>query len=42
MNYDLNIINPFQTLHGLVALWDKIYTDNKVEGKVFEEMNEKL
>lgn len=39
MNYDLHIINPFQTLHGLMALWDKTFPNKTIEVQVLEEMN---
>lgn len=41
MNYDLHIINPFQTLHGLIALWEKTFDVVKPQ-KVKEEMEIKL
>ena len=41
MNYDSHILNPFQTLHGLIALWEK-NSGSKIESQILRDMDTKL
>jgi len=41
MNYDSHILNPFQTIHGLVALWEQTFS-TKIELQIVREMEQKL
>ena len=41
MSYDLQIVNPFQTLNGLIALWAKTFSDN-IDQRTKDELENKL
>lgn len=41
MNYDSHILNPFQTIHGLIALWEQTF-HTKIEPQIIREMEQKL